>query len=338
VLQTKPRKIMIRLYQWALIGSLLAVNACDEPDATPTVIVAGPEDVTSFDAVGSGKLGFQRDGKFFIVDADARSTWGLTSFYGSALSPDGKYIAFVSPYKYDSPTEILLYEIESELITEGSREKWSCGNPSWTADSNNLLFEMSINTSQTFQLVRQSIDGETKSTIASWGYGVDFFSSISASVSDKLVFTYMKAEVGKTVSGIFTMNLDGSELTQLTPHSDKYADSPAWSPDGKSIAYISSQFESSANTLFIKQIDIIIADSDGGNPAAITSYKPVGVYAGGPLGVDPSLTWSPNGERLAFTLPEADGFHIYTIKADGSDMVKLTSKAGTYDDNLSWSR
>lgn len=327
--------------------SLLLINvllgSCYEPfeqDNIPTTtIVAGPDDVTDYNTLGSGKLGFQRDGKYFIVDADARTSWGIASLYNAAISPDGKYIAYTSSYDYNKPTGIILYNIESEVTTKGSHEEERCYNPGWTADSKHLLFEI-YQSSYAVQLTRQAIRDKTKTTIKSYKIVQEQFTSrISASAGDDLVFSYLTFEVpsGKSISGIYKMKMDGTELTQLIPQVGMSVGSPAWSPDGNSIAYIGTQLGGTQNSPGYKRIEINIANKDASNATAIISYTPVANHVFS-FDVNPSLAWSPDGTRLAFTLPEADGIHIYVIKVDGTGLTKLTSKAGAYDGQLSWAR
>jgi len=74
---------------------------------------------------------------------------------------------------------------------------------------------------------------------------------------------------------------DGSQRLQLSAPSMR-ASLPRWSPDGKRIAFMSSQAGQPER--------IFVVDADGGAPQQITSGKD-GAY-------DPS--WSPDGNSLAF--------------------------------------
>jgi Tol biopolymer transport system component len=50
----------------------------------------------------------------------------------------------------------------------------------------------------------------------------------------------------------------------------------------------------------------------------------------------PSFRWSPDGTRLAFSRRTGSGFDIYTVRYDGSELVRLTESPGD-DLNPSWS-
>src|SRR5262249_46095477 len=78
---------------------------------------------------------------------------------------------------------------------------------------------------------------------------------------------------------------------------------PAWSPDGRQIAAVTT-----AQTLRI-------FDADGRNPRQVTRQP--GTYL---LQAD----WSPHGERIAFTSDRDGNCEIYTIRADGTELTRVT--------------
>ena len=48
-----------------------------------------------------------------------------------------------------------------------------------------------------------------------------------------------------------------------------------------------------------------------------------------------SPAWSPHGDQIAFMSNRTEGWHLYTMRADGSDVQRLT--AGPSPDSPSWS-
>jgi TolB protein len=92
--------------------------------------------------------------------------------------------------------------------------------------------------------------------------------------------------------------------------------SPAWSPDGTYLAYVSDQAGSP---------QIYTVPATGGAPRRITlstSYN-----------TDPR--WSPRGDLIAFTAKVDGRFQVCVIKPDGSEFKILTSKGS--NQNPSWS-
>src|SRR5712691_11306151 len=81
---------------------------------------------------------------------------------------------------------------------------------------------------------------------------------------------------------IFTMNPDGSDRMQVTFGPDEHW-MPAWSPDGKTLAYVSRRPTG---------MSIHVGDANGANSRQLTTS------ATGAVSMAPS--WSPDGKRIAF--------------------------------------
>ncbi len=86
---------------------------------------------------------------------------------------------------------------------------------------------------------------------------------------------------GKSDTNIYMMNIDGTHLRQLTydPASDTH---PRWSPDGKTILFLSTRKEGS---------QIWLLPVDGGESFQLTHFS---------MGVS-QPEWSPDGKKILFT-------------------------------------
>jgi Tol biopolymer transport system component len=117
--------------------------------------------------------------------------------------------------------------------------------------------------------------------------------------------------------GIYTVRLDGSDLTELSedPAGDAW---PAWSPDGSRIA-----FRRGFNR-------IMVMDRDGGNPVVLATFS------GDNLEFDLSPVWSPDGSKVLFDTFGEHSRDIFVAAADGSGTMDLTPD-GFDDSRPLWS-
>ncbi len=103
-----------------------------------------------------------------------------------------------------------------------------------------------------------------------------------------------------------------------------WTDSPGIpSPDSQYLVY---------STNPVGDARLIIAKADGSGQVVIDAPN-----KGIPLG--PRPRWSPDSTRVAFVnmaLSQPGGGDIYVVKADGSDLVRVASYIGYYDD-IAWS-
>jgi Tol biopolymer transport system component len=123
--------------------------------------------------------------------------------------------------------------------------------------------------------------------------------------SQTIVFA---AETGQDPADIWAMRADGSGRERLTRGASNDT-SPAFSPDGREIAFESDRDGSS---------EIYVMDRSGNNVRRLTTNP----------ATDGAPAWSPDGTRLAFTSNRNSraSNDIYTMDArDGSDVQRVTT-------------
>jgi hypothetical protein len=116
-----------------------------------------------------------------------------------------------------------------------------------------------------------------------------------------------------TVDGnIAIVNSNGTGRRLLTDD-PAFDQDPAWSPDGRRIAFASRQ------TISTEGPEIYVMNLDASGKVQLTntphaSYQPA---------------WSPDGSRIAFVSERDGNAEIYVMDADGSNLVRVTHDAST---------
>jgi Tol biopolymer transport system component len=140
-----------------------------------------------------------------------------------------------------------------------------------------------------------------------------------------------------SAAGIHTMNSDGSDFKTIIsqPGQGERLCSPAWSPDGQSIALLSLRRDSTG----ITSIAVVVYAPDGAGADTLVSLPASGVSIWGANDNNYSLCWSPDGSQIAFTRPDGKdvGSHIYLIRKDHTGLTQVTFADGVSDMSLSWS-
>ena len=121
------------------------------------------------------------------------------------------------------------------------------------------------------------------------------------------------------ISGIYTVNANGSQLTRLTPdNSEIYSADPAYSPDGTRIAF-DRCIGPIVNDACTNE-GIFVMAADGTDTIQVTFENPSSPYQDG------EVQWSPDGthfvlQRLRFS----DGsIAVFTVKVDGTGFHRLS--------------
>ncbi|MBI5889542.1 MAG: Tol-Pal system protein TolB [Nitrosomonadales bacterium] len=139
--------------------------------------------------------------------------------------------------------------------------------------------------------------------------------AIAHRVAD-LVYEKLTGAAGVFSTRIAYVNREGKKYRLVVADSDGFGEqtllalnepimSPAWSPDGKQLAYVS--FERGHAAVFVQSLAtrqrIMVADFPGSNSAP---------------------TWSPDGQQLALVLTRDGISQLYLARSDGSNLRRIT--------------
>jgi Tol biopolymer transport system component len=220
--------------------------------------------------------------------------------------------------------------------------------PSWTPDSSQILFWTE---SEDQVLYRQSpvpnpgdrrlIKSFSPGTHPVPGVVWNIQSPFSVSPEWKLVFAaYLRVSTVLPTPAILTMDIDGRNLQAIesSPPADAKYYSPAWSPDGQTIAYLLN-FKDSNDINLYTFLELFVMNADGSNPRSLAKFETNATGAWASSHNDISLCWSPDGSKIAFNKKEEGNLisHIYIINPDGSGLTQVTFAEGVTDISVSWS-
>lgn len=126
---------------------------------------------------------------------------------------------------------------------------------------------------------------------------------------------------------IFTVKPNGTSYDKIPVRTGRDNALPAWSPDGKEIAF------SGSSRSFGSSYDIFVMKADGSGLKRITDTPRID---------ETHLTWSPNGKRIAFErhphfVESFERSDIYTMKVDGTGLRRLTHTLRALETEAAWS-
>jgi Tol biopolymer transport system component len=264
----------------------------------------------------NGRILFDAEYGYGLVmvnqDGSGRTVVPHTYYASSpAWSPDGRKIAFQGESGNDS--DIYVVNGDGSGRVELTFSSAFDGDPAWSPDGRTIAFESTRGgNSDVFTI---DADGAKETQLTS----TPGFDGDPAWSPDGSKVVFMSARDGN--KEIYVMNADGSGQTRLTNDggavrnvdTDRVDQDPAWSPDGRTIA-----FESTRDGNF----EIYRMNADGSDQRRLTFH----------LGLDALAEWSPDGQRIAFESNRAGKGtrDVWTMDANGGGLKRVTAGARAF--------
>jgi Tol biopolymer transport system component len=220
---------------------------------------------------------------------------------GGVLSPDGNNLVFASegciwsvPIHGKVDPDIAGASVRLTEATE-TMQAWDRGGMlALSADGKWIAFNARENEKMEMYIIPSS-GGEPKKVPVNtdrMGWGPDFRLSLSP---DGKVLAFSSREKEEQNKGkknnifarksyIYTIPVKGGTAKRLT---DAMSTQPAFSPDGKKIAYVKTYLSEPGKT----QTDVWVIPASGGIPVQVSNF---------PSGQARSPVWSPDGKMIAF--------------------------------------
>ncbi len=275
---------------------------------------------------------------------------GAPTFFRS-WSPDGRWIALHSYAATGSAyPELVLGEVDSGMIRRVGTGAFgaSLDDASWSPDSKRIAFSRAGPSPLTYTISVAQVQSGHITPIADTGPVLGWspdgsriaFSDVASSLSCGSIFTVRPngrsrrrvvrpppgsalswagwAQHGRTLvyesrfgGALFTIQPDGRGLKRLTKDGGCGDSTPAWSPDGRKIAFARQRQLIRANSLYILPLD-------GAASELVAGLAPGGYRLG-----DPS--WSPDGLRIAYSVLGHVSSEIYVVPIGGGESAPIES-------------
>jgi TolB protein len=259
------------------------------------------------------------DADIFIMNADGTGVVQLTDNDAGestpSFTPDGRFIVYTS--EQDGNPDVFLMGVDGSGKRNLTKHPGADGHPRVTADGRRVYFNSNrtsdpasfargtMERDQDHEIFSMTLDGgdvRQVTDLPDW----DTY-PVPSPDGQQLLWRRITPTGGKSESGrnseVFRMNLETGETRNVTNH-QAYDGWPAWSPDGKRIAFASNR----ANQGF-EAFDIYVAAPDGSNAVRVTFGD----------GVDGTGSWtkpvfSADGRRILCTRTVGTSVDIFVIE------------------------
>jgi TolB protein len=255
--------------------------------------------LTGHDGIATSKIAYVSGDSIKVMDYDGFNQRGFASD-GSIVrfpqfSPDGRYLAYVS-FKTGVPN--IVVRSSGGALVGGTRFNSTTSSPS-ISPNGQLAFSSAIGGDGSMEIYVSTIDGSGPRRLTRTPRGINISPRWNPKTGREISFISDRAGTPQ----VYIMDSSGANQRPLVARGGQ-ADSPAWSPDGRYIAFTYGGAGS---------FQIFVADVASGQLLQLTSQ-----------GRNESPTWSPDSRHIAFQSNRGGGWDVWQMHVDGSGQRRLT--------------
>ncbi|MEY2513680.1 MAG: hypothetical protein QOJ89_1038 [bacterium] len=309
-----------------VIAGLAAAACLAVPAASPADVFNGRIAFSSERVEPAA--GAERAFDIFSMDDDGSDVRRLTpnpeNDRQADWSPSGRDIA----YSIDKPNATKNFEV-ARMTAAGTGQRQitttptdqASSQPSWRPDAKGILFRRS-GPGRASSIWQMGLLGENP-LLRFQPPSPPLYPTWSPDMK-RVLFAAILSPKGDSDRGIFTIEANGAGMRTLFDVAGSYDSAPAWSPDGRRIAFESDADVNGANPEHDREIWTMAAD--GSDRVQLTHNA---LHDEGPA-------WSPDGRLLAYTSGRDDTHgDIHVMTAGGRHLRALTSFTGA-DESPDW--
>ena len=256
----------------------------------------------------------KKHANLWIVAADGQSparqfTYGDQSDTTPRWSPDGQWIAFLSNRgDKEKPAQVYLIPIFGGEARALTRVEGEIHDFTWSPDGKRLAC---VIRKKDAEVLEREKDEQKKKL----GTVVRHYKRLFYKLDG---YGYLPHER----EHLWVVDVEREEAKQITDHPVFDEVSPSWSPDGKTIVFVSNRSDDPDSTP--DRVDLFLIPADGGEMRKLET----------PVGRKDQPAFSPDGKWIAYFAQEGEGLdykntNVWIVPADGSGPA--CNLTGAYD-------